>query len=499
MDSPPPHDAQVDAAPTSGAILASILECPFRPAAAAMRTLHCALRTAWLVHMVCALGALLVVIMANAWIESGEPLTTHEFVDRAQRGLGNFLSAFAAYPLLLLLAVVGIEIGYAALSLWLLPWGACDEPIRDSLAHALRRVWMQTPQLFLFVALAGTVLAGLERAHSEWMVSNGSERPDPPPWPPNMVVGTPQWDQYNQQTEAYIEKVREITREEELRQPFHVRYGMPLAGVGCFALGVTFLISLLRAAGVLRRSPPAERQPLCEACGYDLTTMPMESRCPECGDAVLASLGPAARPGPPWTDPRLGVVTAWFRSWRQAIFSPTAFGRSIRVTDPGTHHRVFYMMHLPLIFLIAACAPPVLFRCTEGHWPVGENLEVFLFLSPAAGFICMAAASSVMLKSAAWAGWFHWWKLKRNLLPATMQISCYLVVYLVVWEFLGGAFGILCIVLANREPFIDWFRGTRVESALLLTFAWFGINLICLGVYSTIVKCAVAATRFANK
>jgi hypothetical protein len=499
MDSPPPHDLNADSAPTRGAILASILECPFRPAAAARRTLYGPLRTAWLVHLSCALGALLVVLVVIAATETDVPADYLDYQDSVLNVLGIFFNDVAEYPFPTLAIVLAIELGYAALALWLLPWGACDEPIKESLRHALRRVWMQSPQLLLFFVIAGGATAYLYQTHQEWMHAYGHQRPVYPVPPPGTTPGTPQWDQYNAQVTVFWEETRRISREEELEQPFHVRFGQPIIGVNCFLWAMVFLASLLRSAGALRPSRPAERQPLCDACGYDLTTMPMESRCPECGDSVLASLGPDARPGPPWTDSRLGVVTAWFRTWRQAIFSPTAFGRSIRVTEPGTSHRVFFLMHLPVVFLIAACTPPAIILSVEGHLPDGQEWAVVLFLGPAAGCICVAAATSVMLKSAAWAGWYHWWKLKRNLLPATIQVSCYLVVYLVVWEFLGGVSGVLAIFLANHEPFTDWFQGTRAHPEAILTFAWFAVNFLCLGVYANIVKRAVASTRFANR
>lgn len=499
MDSPPPRDATLETAPTPRAILASILECSFRPASAARRTLYCPLRTAWLIHAVCALGIVAVVLLVVAWSELDFSADFLDYRKSVRRIVVIFLDAFLEHPLPTVVAVVAIELGYAALALWLLPWGACDEPIKESFRHALRQVWMQTPQLLLFFVVAGSTIAYLEQAHEQWMHVYGHERTPYPDPPPGATPGTPQWDQFNNQMGVYWEEERRITQEEERVQPFHVRYGQPLAGVTSFFLGVLFLVSLLRAAGVLRKANPAERQPLCEACGYDLTTMPMESRCPECGDAVLASLGPGARPGPPWVDPELGIVTAWFRTWRQAIFSPTAFGRTIRVTDPGTRHRLFFLLHLPIVFLVAACTPPAIHLGVKGHLPDGQEWAVALFLGPAAGFICVAAATSVMLKSAAWAGWYHWWKLKRNLLPASMQVSCYTVVYLVMWEFLGGAYGVLTIVLANHEPFTDWFRGTSVDPVVLLTFSWLALNFLCLGVYSAIIKRAVAATRFANK
>lgn len=485
--------------PGAGAVLKSLLECSFRPASAASRTLHVPLRTAYFVHALSALGAVLAILMAAASSEWASLSESSEIAYAVFRIVGNFLDEFVQHPLPMSLAVVGIELGYAALALGVLPWGACDEPVHESARHALRRVWMQTPQLFLFIAIMSGTIAFLDETHNHWKRAHPVDYPVMPPIPAGSKPGTPSWDQHHARMEAYHDQVRRINRAQRAAQPFHIRYDEPLAGVGCVFFGWTFLVSLLRAVGTPRHPPRIERAPRCEACGYDLTTIPMESRCPECGEAVVASLGPQARPGPPWQNRTIGYVAAWHRTWRAAVFSPAAFGRTLRVTEPGTDHRRFFLLHLPFVFALGACVPPAFFFAIEHKSPLQENAEIVFFVAPVAGLLCVAGATAATLATAGQMGLYFQWREKRNLLPAAIQVTCYLITYQLAWEFYGGVTGILAITLGRNDDFRAWARDNRLDPEMLVFIAWFVLNLAWGLIYRTLVHRAVAATRYANK
>src|SRR5947207_10690989 len=73
---------------------------------------------------------------------------------------------------------------------------------------------------------------------------------------------------------------------------------------------------------------PAESDILCEGCGYVVSGLPIEGRCPECGKPISESLG-SQRIVPEWERPEHRPVTAFFAtSWR-ALFTPTQFYRSL--------------------------------------------------------------------------------------------------------------------------------------------------------------------------
>lgn len=499
MDIPATYATCDEFRPSPRDVLASVLLCPLLPATATRRTLTVSLWTAFWIHLLFAVGCVAVVLAAIAWEELPLDADFFDFRVNATKVALIFLDMFVAYPLPSILSVVGVEMGVVGLSVWLLPWGACDEPLKESFRHALRRVWMQTPQLFLFFILAASTMVFLDRADRHWTQVYGLERPDPPVFPLGALPGAPQWNQYNQQMNEHWEEIQRIEEQEALMQPLHIRIGQPLAAVNCMFLGLLHLVSLLRSGGVVRRSPPHQRQPLCENCGYDLTATPLESRCPECGEPAIDSLGPDARPGPPWANRKISRLSAWAKTASAAIFSPTAFGRMLRVTDHGTIHRSFLFAHLPLIFLVGAVAPPVLVWIVEGRRPNEDFWEIALFVGAAAGFMCVTAVTSLVLKSAVWPGFYHWWKLRRNLLPASMQMTCYLTPFLLFWEIVGGASGIFLIKLANTDAVQDWFKTKRLDSDAILLMIWFVINIIFAIIYGAILKRGVTAARFANR
>ena len=68
-------------------------------------------------------------------------------------------------------------------------------------------------------------------------------------------------------------------------------------------LSLWTLISLIIAVRADYRSPadlPKPHDPWCEFCGYNLTGVDIEKRCPECGKPIAESLSPDARPPTPW-------------------------------------------------------------------------------------------------------------------------------------------------------------------------------------------------------
>lgn len=80
------------------------------------------------------------------------------------------------------------------------------------------------------------------------------------------------------------------------------------------------------ALGLLADSPA--RAPVCWRCGYDLTGLPADNRCPECGEAApqRAGSGPAAVVRRWELAPR---VHRFLRVFRAAVWSSAAFQRGL--------------------------------------------------------------------------------------------------------------------------------------------------------------------------
>ena len=67
---------------------------------------------------------------------------------------------------------------------------------------------------------------------------------------------------------------------------------------------------------------------LCEACGYNLTGVPREGRCPECGVAIAESL-PSLRRPPAWERAERPDYRQLLATSRAVIFHPSRFFRQL--------------------------------------------------------------------------------------------------------------------------------------------------------------------------
>ncbi len=490
--------------------------CGILPATTARRTNHVPLCNAYLLHFAAALFGVFVIVWIASWGDVPAPATLGSIGARFLANLNWLLEQLAEQPKTTVLAVLGIalliEVGFVGEAYLVMPWGACDEPLGASFRHALRRVWMQTPHVVLIIALVGAVGLPLSRWDRAW----GASYPIPVPSPDNLPTlpvpptgappESPAWDNYQTAAQAYRQAwqdhwiaVRNWEHERRRAQAWYLRFNEAITVDAGFLSGLWFLWASLRSVGAPRVAPPIKRPPRCDACGYNLTTIPMESRCPECGEPVAASLGPNARPGTPWQRREVGRLTAWRQSWVQAARDPVRFGRTLRLTKPGVDHRRFLAVHLPLVFLIGAASPSLTFWAVEGRSPIPDEIEFILIGGPIFGTACTAGVMAVSLLSAVAAALLYHFRDRRNLLAGAVQVVSYLVVYLVAWQVFGAVTGIGAVSMGQAEWFRGFARASRMGPELLAFFFWFIPNLACGIVYWTLVRRAVSGTRYANR
>lgn len=113
-------------------------------------------------------------------------------------------------------------------------------------------------------------------------------------------------------------------------------------GAGC-------LVYWLNAAarGVAQTPREEAQPPRCEGCGYDLTSLPMEARCPECGAYVAKSLVDTVRIGCAW---QMGSnLGAWLQSVLHVGIRPADFYVRLRLRDNVELARRFARVNYPLI------------------------------------------------------------------------------------------------------------------------------------------------------
>lgn len=421
---PPSKSLDAPAAPKSWHPALALLTAPFLPATTARHTQNVPLWQAFLVH---ALGIGLCFFLDahlsesvywNGWLQRRTTNTLRAL------GAGSMLQTIAPATVL----VASFEIGVAVIAGLLMSWGATDEPFRRTFGHALRRTWLQTGHLAFLLAVLCSVMPRMNAGMRRW--EHGQVGPPPTrPDPYDPVL-------FKAYEDALSQRGRLLSSIWPDRAPWYLRYQVLIRRLVATTAYAWPLWGLFRAIGVYRPRRTARRDPRCASCGYNLTGLPLDRRCPECGHPIALSIGPGVRPGTIWQRRRGESLWSALRSTqRQAARTPTVLGRSIRL-DPGdrAHRRYLLVRMTPLLFFgmtalplyDAICAgrsaePPV--HVWWAYLIAGAETSVALL---ALGFALVACtASQVGVIRSAIGG--------RNLLSGTVQAACYQAGLLVHW------------------------------------------------------------------
>ncbi len=368
--SPPPETSGVD-------MIHAALWGWLTPRRCAQRTWKGALWRAWLWHAAVSLITFLFLTLFISMMDREDPFWL----------LGEMVEELEGEPVEFL-ATTGISIAVyqgivVLLAFAVMPWGCQDEPLRKSFGNAFRQTWLHTTHLavviiFLMILIRVGVQwqeAYTDRYGHQWGYSERAREaftryvharaPAPPatrdPYDAERVaydeamafrdqseyVPPPGWDK-----EASRVRMR-ASRIYERRKPFLLHYSPLLIAVMAALSAVWFIWSLLRAVATPRPViPPLTRDPQCEFCGYNLIATPLDSRCPECGEPVVNSLGKHVRAEAPWGK---GGAFNIFRTWPmlawQAVWHPSAFGRTIPARTPLFGHGIVLALHMTILFV----------------------------------------------------------------------------------------------------------------------------------------------------
>ena len=471
-----------------------------RPATTARRTQHVSLPGAYGVHLLAAVFTLVVICAATALADAPSPLTRTAVVKGINDILVDVVVEVGRFPGWALLAFLGTillpEVIIAALALTIMPWGARDEPLRTSYRHSLRTLLLCTAAIPVLAVVISATVVPLERFSWQSVFEANAAAPTPT----NAAPGSPEWNQWQQASSKYWETYWTERQAWIVKQPWYVRYPQIVVINVVFACIAWFLFLTLRAVGAARSTIPIARPPHCEACGYNLSTIPMESRCPECGEPVAASLGPKARRGVPWQQWRaIGRWLAWWQTTGEAIHRSKTFGRLPQLTSGTTDHRTFIAWHLPMVFAIGAATIPVVYFAIEGGIMFIDVPEAAFTVTTVVGSLCVFGATGMTLLSATSVGLFMSHSQKRNLLPGAIQVSSYLMTYLTAWCLFGVSLGIAVAAGGNEGWFLKVEDRIGVDDDILATLTWIIPNAVIGIYYFVLVARGVAGTRYANR
>ncbi len=537
-----------------------------RPATLATRTAGAPLKWAYAVHVLAGVATTFLIVAIVSAIEAysrPSPWTfATAFVSRFADNVADVARGIRRFPLevtAILLTIVGlIELGFVALALLVMPWGARDERLRDGFRAALRQTWLHTTHALPAVLLGGAIVLAIELPGQNWHRDFESRNPFtlswPGPAPATAPANSPEWAVYNAKVAEYNAAQTAYSQKFWSERPWYVARDEELIGIACIGLGVWVLWALLRAVGAPRPLARIEHPPMCEWCGYNLTLTPLEARCPECGQPVNDSLGPQARPGTPWehtttagtaagaripaagaripaagaripaagaripaagaripsrtddeppraeTPPLRPLAASWWRCAVDAVRRPAELGRSIRLSPPTTRHRMFPLRLYPIMAILGPSSILTLHAADM----LGRGQSPFAGIPNDAPFVltilsCLAPTMLVVLTLAT-AG-FYGIGLRlavgRNLTSAAVQMSCYLTPLVV----LGTVVAILtgAAVVRFEDIFDELRRVTRLDDEILAFFAWVLLNLPIWITYQVALIRGTLATRYANQ
>lgn len=489
----------------AGPSLITLLTCWLRPATNAPKLASLKLRWAYLIHILAGLAfffIFLVLVQIEVW-NAGEHINV--FVELAEEFGDDGEEAVLATAVTFL----SIEIGFVLLAFIALPWGAADERLRSSWAHALRFTWLHTTHALALLLVIGPAMLGLSEVRRSYHRTHQGPQydvqyPSPPTPPPNAKPGSQAMKDFQKAQTQWQREVQAAYGAAWLKyqgwrrtQPFLVQHNDAIIGWLCIAGSTWMLWALFRSVGARRAPAIVERPPTCEFCGYNLTGTAIESRCPECGTPAIESLGPHVRTGTDWD--RGGGLRAWWRCALDALFRPGMLGRQIQVTTQPRRFRSFCWSLILLAAFVGAAALPAGYVLLYGRGPLAHDIEVLTIGVPVTAACSGAGMLMVAMLIASIVGMIQTWRYRRNLLPAAAQMASYLTLVFLAW----GVFMAAWILLFRASIESEWFQSWVMVlggTAVLLAFAvLFVPQLAWLAVCFMLVWRGTAGARYANK
>jgi len=407
--------------------------------------------------------------------------------------LGNFLA---------------IEVGMVVLGVLLAAWGARDEPLRTSMGFGLRRVWLCSTFGIMPIVVIGSSIGGANR----WRIAQLERLLETPPSFPSEIYQN-QLDfpgdaeaqaRYDEAQATFHEKRWDYVQAYQGNaQKYMFKYKDEIIALTVLSSICLVGWTLLRVVAAPRPSRAPPRDPTCEWCGYNLTMIPMASRCPECGRPVIESLGDAVRPGTIW-DRREELKTPhpWLRTIADVVSSAQSFGRAIQLTTHKTAHRWFLLRSLAFVGSFAYACVIAVSILESGVWTKvtwDEKVFIAFLVGPIVAMAAVVGNLLLVLAAAVLANLNYWRQDRRNLLPAAIKMASYASGFLVLCSLVFCTVCGVIYFLVEFRYFGVLERLTGIRSDVIGTIIFLAPNLVCLLMYLRIVFAGTGSTRYANR
>jgi hypothetical protein len=455
-----PPTSDTDASPPPWPARYALLTAWTRPATTTARMHRVSPSAAYAVHLVSLAATVLVGValgaIAGVW-EHGRPLGA-EFLRIVEELVTELIRQGGGGIIELGIAIVVIEGVFVVLALMIAPFGARDERFRSSLGHALRRTWLHTPHIPVAILLAGLPMIYIQITESQCRQVQFAlyERINPPPVPPEDSNDRAAWRKYRAEYHRYSNASWTFVQN---HKPWWMSIGADdICGDIALAASVWFVWTLYRGVSAPRPVPPRTHEPLCRWCGYNLTALPPDARCPECGTQVERTLGEDAPRGAPWENRiRAGRLRAFSRTFMAGMRDPADLGRELTQRSARHHPLRFLAVNLAIcglalgaavageIYALRAIMP--LSTLFEQDWLALLHMTLFVGAwFTLLGLVIVGLAGLAL-------GTVARIRVRRNLLPWAGQLVAYTSGYLTLWAITGSA---LMLAFTFRSEELNW-------------------------------------------
>jgi hypothetical protein len=471
------------------------------PATTTARMARVSLLSAWAVHFAAclALTGILIVFAAVfacvvlddsglSWMIVGAKLT--DWWHAAVRALWT-----RPIQSLVLVAMIFsvVVVSFAALALLVLPFGARCERFRDSVRHALRRTWLQTPHLVVVVAcasLVAIVLVSTDRNHDSGARAQYHEL-YPPPEKPADVNDAEAMDNYANDYSEWNEGEWMFVRD---TRPWNVKYADEFCAWSWLS-GITWFVwALWRGAAAARVVDCVPLEPLCRACGYNLTGRPPEALCPECGWCVGESIFAMPVRGVPWEHRASEQkLNAYQTTYLTGLIRPTTLARRLRLGTSKSHSLRFLGLNLAICGLVVVVGCCVAVH-VSGH--SGTDLEDFMITPVFWATSAVGMLLAVTSIAAIVAGTNVLIRDRHNVLAGVIQVASYASGFHVVWAAVSML--LLVCIAPGHDVYLFKRIGARAAGGTVFLDLWAAANVLAAVVYIILVVRASAGVRYAR-
>jgi hypothetical protein len=449
LNTPPDIEPRYSAGKAAAVVL-------FRPITAVRRSDHLSLSWAWAVHVMGMMYVLGVLALLSAYGSTGGSPTLSEIRELSAWTIENVLNELdnpLAWAMAIAVALF-IEATVMVSALLTMSWCAKDEKVARSYKRALRRLFLLTPHAALVVTLTGGFLITLTKTY--WLFAG--------------------WYTLSEIAQFLAVAVASLWS-----------LWVVLAALGC------------------RSGPAVCRWPArCEGCGYQLAGLRPDQRCPECGQAIVQTLGRDIRTG---ISPAVGF-TGWLCQTYQAVRRPALLGKRLHVMSSDADYHRCLAVTIVLLMLTSPIATGVLWLVVssvrtilQADWDLislDMLFQAIILGGTWIGLMLTATTVAVALGGAVIIGLIEGKRCGRNLMPAAIRSACYLSGFAVLWSFIFWVDLAVFVVVMELDLLTPIATRYNIDLELLVLGWQFGVVGLGIVIYLFLIGRATHAARHAN-